>query len=130
MSDDGIDDVSIPLVFLFASEARPLLDMLNINPDLLVTISELPKGIYFISYFYFINYYLNIHILETEADIDSVEDTGTMINNSIDKLKKIIGDIMTSNDPTQVQLNFMLLAFVLEFLFSITILLCRHRIGR
>lgn len=48
MSDDGIDDVSIPLVFLFASEARPLLDMLNINPDLLVTISELPKGIYLI----------------------------------------------------------------------------------
>lgn len=45
MSDDGVDDVSIPLVFLFASEARPLLDMLNINPDLLVTISELPKGI-------------------------------------------------------------------------------------
>ncbi|CAH1736865.1 unnamed protein product [Aphis gossypii] len=110
MSDDGVDDVSIPLVFLFASEARPLLDMLNINPDLLVTISELPK--------------------ETEAEIDSVEDTGTMINNSIDKLKKIIGDIMTSNDPTQVQLNFMILAFVLEFLFSITILLCRHRIGR
>lgn len=48
MSDDGVDDVSIPLVFLFAYEARPLLDMLNINPDLLVTISELPKGIYFI----------------------------------------------------------------------------------
>lgn len=88
MSDDGIDDVSIPLVFLFASEARPLLDMLNINPDLLVTISELPK--------------------ETEADIDSVEDTGTMINNSIDKLKKIIGDIMTSNDPTQDQVSDLL----------------------
>ncbi|KAE9532028.1 hypothetical protein AGLY_010230 [Aphis glycines] len=88
MSDDGIDDVSIPLVFLFASEARPLLDMLNINPDLLVTISELPK--------------------ETEAEIDSVEDTGTMINNSIDKLKKIIGDIMTSNDPTQDQVSDLL----------------------
>ncbi|XP_022175955.1 ER degradation-enhancing alpha-mannosidase-like protein 3 [Myzus persicae] len=88
MSDDGIDDVSIPLVFLFASEARPLLDMLNINPDLLVTISELPK--------------------ETEAEIDSVEDAGTMINNSIDKLKKIIGDIMTSNDPTQDQVSDLL----------------------
>ncbi|XP_060850519.1 ER degradation-enhancing alpha-mannosidase-like protein 3 [Rhopalosiphum padi] len=88
MSDDGIDDVSIPLVFLFASEARPLLDMLNINPDLLVTISELPK--------------------ETEAEIDSVEDTGTMINNSIDKLKKIIGDLMTSNDPTQDQVSDLL----------------------
>ncbi|CAH1736864.1 ER degradation-enhancing alpha-mannosidase-like protein 3 [Aphis gossypii] len=88
MSDDGVDDVSIPLVFLFASEARPLLDMLNINPDLLVTISELPK--------------------ETEAEIDSVEDTGTMINNSIDKLKKIIGDIMTSNDPTQDQVSDLL----------------------
>ncbi|XP_015365489.1 PREDICTED: ER degradation-enhancing alpha-mannosidase-like protein 3 [Diuraphis noxia] len=88
MSDDGIDDVSIPLVFLFASEARPLLDMLNTNPDLLVTISELPK--------------------ETEAEIDSVEDTGTMINNSIDKLKKIIGDIMTSNDPTQDQVSDLL----------------------
>ncbi|XP_060872918.1 ER degradation-enhancing alpha-mannosidase-like protein 3 [Metopolophium dirhodum] len=88
MSDDGIDDVSIPLVFLFASEARPLLDMLNINPDLLVTISELPK--------------------DTEAEIDSVEDTGTMINNSIDKLKKIIGDIMTSNDPTQDQVSDLL----------------------
>lgn len=88
MSDDGIDDVSIPLVFLFASEARPLLDMLNINPDLLVTISELPK--------------------ETEAEIDSVEDTGTMINNSIEKLKKIIGDIMTSNDPTQDQVSDLL----------------------
>lgn len=48
MSDDGIDDVNIPLVFLFASEARPLLDMLSIDPDLLVTISELPKGINFI----------------------------------------------------------------------------------
>lgn len=48
MSDDGVDDVTIPLVFLFASEARPLLDMLNVNPDLLVTISELPKGIYLI----------------------------------------------------------------------------------
>lgn len=46
MSDDGVDDVSIPLVFLFASEARPLLDMLDVNPDVLVTISELPKGIY------------------------------------------------------------------------------------
>lgn len=46
MSDDGVDDVSIPLVFLFASEARPLLDMLNTKPDLLVTISELPKGDY------------------------------------------------------------------------------------
>ncbi|XP_026806249.1 ER degradation-enhancing alpha-mannosidase-like protein 3 [Rhopalosiphum maidis] len=88
MSDDGIDDVSIPLVFLFASEARPLLDMLNINPDLLVTISELPK--------------------ETEAEIDSVEDTGTMINNSIDKLKKIIEDLMTSNDPTQDQVSDLL----------------------
>uniref|UniRef100_A0A2S2NC05 alpha-1,2-Mannosidase n=1 Tax=Schizaphis graminum TaxID=13262 RepID=A0A2S2NC05_SCHGA len=88
MSDDGIDDVSIPLVFLFASEARPLLDMLNTNPDLLVTISELPK--------------------ETEAEIDSVEDTGTMINNSIDKLKKIIGDLMTSNDPTQDQMSDLL----------------------
>jgi len=88
MSDDGIDDVSIPLVFLFASEARPLLDMLNINPDLLVTISELSK--------------------ETEAEIDSVEDTGTMINNSIDKLKKIIGDLMTSNDPTQDQVSDLL----------------------
>jgi mannosidase alpha-like ER degradation enhancer 3 len=88
MSDDGNDDVSIPLVFLFASEARPLLDMLNINPDLLVTISELSK--------------------ETEAEIDSVEDTGTMINNSIDKLKKIIGDIMTSNDPTQDQVSDLL----------------------
>ncbi|XP_025203612.1 ER degradation-enhancing alpha-mannosidase-like protein 3 [Melanaphis sacchari] len=88
MSDDGVDDVSIPLVFLFASEARPLLDMLNINPDLLVTISELPK--------------------ETEAEIDSVEDTGTMINNSIDKLKKMIGDIMTSTDPTQDQVSDLL----------------------
>ncbi|XP_025420375.1 ER degradation-enhancing alpha-mannosidase-like protein 3 [Sipha flava] len=87
MSDDGVDDVSIPLVFLFASEARPLLDMLNINPDLLVTISELPK--------------------ETE-EIDSVEDTGTLINNSIDKLKKIIGEIMTSNDPTQDRVSDLL----------------------
>lgn len=69
-----------------------------------------------------------MYILETEAEVDSVENTGTMINNSIDKLKKIIGDIMASNDPTQVQLNFMLLAFVLEFLFSVTILLCRHRL--
>jgi len=48
MSDDGVDDVNIPLVFLFASEARPLLDMLNTNPDVLVTISELPKGIHFV----------------------------------------------------------------------------------
>jgi mannosidase alpha-like ER degradation enhancer 3 len=89
MSDDGIDDVNIPLVFLFASEARPLLDILNINPDILVTISELPK--------------------ETESDVDSVEDTaGTMINNSIDKLKKIIGDIMTSNDPTQDRVSDLL----------------------
>lgn len=45
MSDDGIDNVNIPLVFLFASEARPLLEMLNNDPELLVTISELPKGI-------------------------------------------------------------------------------------
>lgn len=55
MSDDGVDDVNIPLVFLFASEARPLLDMLNINPDIVVTISELPKGMYSINFF---NFYL------------------------------------------------------------------------
>ncbi|VVC41997.1 Hypothetical protein CINCED_3A009453 [Cinara cedri] len=88
MSDDGVDDVNIPLVFLFASEARPLLDMLTINPDLLVTISELPK--------------------ETETEIESVEDAGNMINNSIDKLKKIIGDIMMSGDPTQDRMSDLL----------------------
>jgi len=71
-----------------------------------------------------------MYILENEAEVDSVENTGTMINNSIHKLKKIIGDIMTSNDPTQVQLNFMILAFVLEVLFSITIHLYRRRVGR
>lgn len=57
MSDDGVDDVTIPLVFLFASEARPLLDMLTTNPDLLVTISELPKGIYLISQYILNNHY-------------------------------------------------------------------------
>lgn len=72
----------------------------------------------------------NIFISEAEAEVDSIEDTGTLINNSLDKLKKIIGELMTSNDPTQVQLNFMLLACVLEILFSVTILLCRHRLGR
>lgn len=133
MSDDGVDDVSIPLVFLFASEARPLLDMLNVKPDLLVTISELPKGDIFFLQYIEINIYCllkYIYLLETEAEVDSIEDTGNMINNSIDKLKKIIGDIMTSNDPTQVQLNFILLAFVLEFLFSVIIFLYRHRLGR
>lgn len=132
MSDDGVDDVSIPLVFLFASEARPLLDMLNVKPDLLVTISELPKGNYFISYlFKSVDINNNTYLfLETEAEVDSIENTGTMINNSIDKLKKIIGNIMTSNDPTQVQLNFILLAFVIEFLFSVILFLCRYRLGR
>lgn len=36
---------------------------------------------------------------------------------------------MMSGDPTQVQLNFMLLAFVLEILFYVIILLYRHRLG-
>lgn len=80
--------------------------------------------------FLFKIYYIHCITLEIESEVDSVEDSGSMINNSIEKLKKIIGDIMTSNDPTQVQLNFILLAFVLEFLFSVTILMCRHRLGR
>lgn len=69
--------------------------------------------------------------LESEAEADVIEDAGTLINNSIEKLKKIIGDIMTSGDPTQVlQLKFIILAVVLELLFSATLLLYRYRFGR
>lgn len=129
MSDDGVDDVNIPLVFLFASEARPLLDMLNINPDLVVTISELPKGIYYINFLILIMTKIN-YILEIESEVDSVEDAGTIINNSLDKLRKIIGDIMMSNEPTQVQLTLIFIVFLIEFLLSVFMLLCRHRFGR
>lgn len=69
--------------------------------------------------------------LENEAEVDVVENAGNIINNSIEKLKKIIGDIMTSGDPAQVlQLKFVILAVVLELLFSATLLLYRYRFGR
>lgn len=72
--------------------------------------------------------YYVINILETDTEVESVEDAGNMINNSIDKLKKIIGDIMMmSGDPPQVQLIVMLLAVILELIFTLTILLCRYR---
>jgi len=44
MSGDGVDDISIPMVFLFMEEARHLLEVLKHEPDLEVTLEEKPPG--------------------------------------------------------------------------------------
>lgn len=45
MSGDGVDDVKIPVVFLFAHEAQQLMKAATTDPDMEVTLSKLPAGI-------------------------------------------------------------------------------------
>lgn len=44
MSGDGKDDVNIPVVFLFTFEAKILIDAATKDPNLNVTLSQLPSG--------------------------------------------------------------------------------------
>lgn len=59
-----------------------------------------------------------------------MQNAETVINSSMNKLKKILGEILSSSDPTQVQLYFIIIAFVFELIFSILLFLCRRRLGR
>jgi len=43
MSGDGRTDVIIPMVFLFAAEARQLMDALRVHTDLVVYVGETAK---------------------------------------------------------------------------------------
>ena len=43
MSGDGVDDVQIPMVFLFMEEAKLLMKVLAGEKDLLVTLEEKPE---------------------------------------------------------------------------------------
>jgi len=44
MSGDGVDDIKIPMVFLFAQEGKMLLDDMAKDPQLVVTLEEKPEG--------------------------------------------------------------------------------------
>ena len=40
MSGDGVDNVSIPLVFLYTKDAQVLLEAMTIDPELTVVLSD------------------------------------------------------------------------------------------